>query len=140
MKYKLKKTLDCQKGISLIEVVASIVLISIILISFFGLFIQSAKTGKASEEIVDATYVAQQKMEFYFNFSKTSIIPIGNYTEAFPNNYTIDIEITKFSTIYPNLRKVLVKVCEGQEYDITGIIKSCSNRNAPLKSQLQSIY
>lgn len=52
-----------ERGISLVEVVASIVLITIILISFFGFFIQSKKTHVASESIVDATYIAQQYME-----------------------------------------------------------------------------
>ncbi|MGA4518573.1 type IV pilus modification PilV family protein [Solibacillus silvestris] len=51
------------RGISLVEVVASIVLITIILISFFSFFIQSKKTQVASESIVDATYVAQKEME-----------------------------------------------------------------------------
>ncbi len=60
----MKKFFNNERGISLVEVVASLLLISIILISFFGLFIQSKKAGKTSEEIVDATYVAQETMEY----------------------------------------------------------------------------
>lgn len=52
-----------ERGISLVEVVASIVLITIILISFFSFFVQSKKTHVASESIVDATYIAQKEME-----------------------------------------------------------------------------
>lgn len=52
-----------ERGISLVEVVASVVLITIILISFFSFFIQSKKTHIASESIVDATYIVQQEME-----------------------------------------------------------------------------
>lgn len=39
-----------QKGFSLIEVIASIVIISIVLLSFFQLFIQSNKTAVANNE------------------------------------------------------------------------------------------
>ena len=52
-----------ERGVYLLEVVASIILITIILISFFGFFLQSKKTHVASESIVDATYIAQQYME-----------------------------------------------------------------------------
>ncbi|MEK4078610.1 type IV pilus modification PilV family protein [Solibacillus sp. FSL K6-1126] len=57
-----------ERGISLVEVVASIVLITVILLSFFSLFLQSKKTHVASESIIDATYVAQQEMEELYGF------------------------------------------------------------------------
>lgn len=57
------------KGLTLIEVLVSIILISIILFSFFSFFIQSAKTGKTSEEVVDATYLAQVEMEKIYEVS-----------------------------------------------------------------------
>lgn len=57
------------KGLTLVEVLASIILISIILFTFFSFFIQSAKTGKSSEEVVDATYLAQVEMEKLYEIS-----------------------------------------------------------------------
>ena len=57
------------KGLTLVEVLASIILISIILFTFFSFFIQSAKTGKSSEEVVDATYLAQGEMEKIYEVS-----------------------------------------------------------------------
>lgn len=62
------KLLKEERGISLVEVVASLVLITIILISFFSFFVQSKKTHVASESIVDATYIAQQEMEEVYGF------------------------------------------------------------------------
>lgn len=62
------KYIKNEQGVSLIELVASIVIISIILISFFGLFLQSKKTHVASETIVDTTYHAQQEMEEIYGF------------------------------------------------------------------------
>lgn len=59
-----------EHGISLVEVVASIVLISVILLSFFTLFIQTKKTSIQSETIQNATYVAQVEMEEIYSISQ----------------------------------------------------------------------
>lgn len=48
-----------ERGISLMEVVASIVLITIILISFFGFFIQSSKHTKFNEEKLKSIEIAE---------------------------------------------------------------------------------
>lgn len=53
------KFLKEERGISLVEVVASIVLITIILISFFSFFIQSAKHTKFNEENLTSIEIAE---------------------------------------------------------------------------------
>ncbi|WP_211356384.1 prepilin-type N-terminal cleavage/methylation domain-containing protein [Psychrobacillus lasiicapitis] len=58
------------KGLTLIEILVSIILITIIITTFFSLFIQSARTSKTSEEVVDATYVAQSEMEQIYEISR----------------------------------------------------------------------
>lgn len=73
MKKKNLKLLRKEDGISLVEVVATIVLISIILISFFGIIIQSNKTAKSSSDIVNATYIAQTELEEIYKMTKTKI-------------------------------------------------------------------
>lgn len=62
----MKKTIKNDKGFTLIEVFASLILITIILLSFYGLFIQSNKTSKTSSTIIDSTYLAQTEMESVF--------------------------------------------------------------------------
>ncbi|MEK5039119.1 type IV pilus modification PilV family protein [Sporosarcina sp. FSL K6-3457] len=61
-----------ENGLSLVEVLASIVILSLILITFTMMFLYSAKTGKTSENIIDATYVAQTEMEKVYAASKGS--------------------------------------------------------------------
>ena len=61
-----------ESGFSLVEVLASTILITIILLSFFTLFINSAKTTKTSESIVDFTYLAQKEMENVYEKSSLS--------------------------------------------------------------------
>lgn len=70
----MKHIVHNDKGLSLVEVIASIILISIILLSFVALFLQSNKTTVTSNDIVDATYVAQQEMEaIYTNRTEPTI-------------------------------------------------------------------
>ncbi len=56
-----------QDGLTLVEVLASIVILSMIVVTFLTFFINSARTTKVSETMLDASYVAQEKMEsIYF--------------------------------------------------------------------------
>ena len=57
-------------GLTLVEVLVSIILISLVLFTFFSFLIQSAKTGKTSEEVVDGTYLAQLEMEKLYEVSR----------------------------------------------------------------------
>lgn len=68
------RKINDNKGITLIEVIAAIVIISIIFISFFGLFLQSKKTNVSSEGIHDATYVAQKEMENIYISTRTDTL------------------------------------------------------------------
>lgn len=92
----MRKRLNSEKGLSLLEVFASILLISIILLSFFGLFVQSKKTGAVSEEIVDATYLAQTELENIYSVIKNGDIgDLEIYLST--QNYSSIISLTTFS-------------------------------------------
>ncbi len=56
-------------GFSLIEVIISILLLSIVILGFFSLLISSAKTTKVSESIMDSTYSVQKEMESLYSLS-----------------------------------------------------------------------
>lgn len=58
-----------ENGLTLVEVLASVVLLTIIITIFLNVFMQSAKTNTTSEEIVDATYLAQTEMEKIYSKS-----------------------------------------------------------------------
>ncbi|RNF40885.1 type IV pilus modification PilV family protein [Planococcus salinus] len=66
IRYCLRK----EKGMTLVEVLASVVLISLILMTFLMMFAQSARTNIASENIIDSTYIAQTEMERLYSVSK----------------------------------------------------------------------
>lgn len=62
------------KGLTLVETIAAIVLIALIFIGFYTFFISSQKIGVASEEIVDATFIAQESIEEVYNLSTSKNI------------------------------------------------------------------
>lgn len=87
---KLRKLLKSEQGISLIEVIASIVIVTIVLISFAQLFVQSSKTAAYNNEklvtinLADAALVKLKAETFTKNPS------IGNVNDYFVDNVEPD--------------------------------------------------
>lgn len=77
--FKSNKRLN-ETGLSLLEVVASIVLLTIILLSVASMLIQSSKTTSTSEDIIDATYIAQREMEDLYNYAKKNEFNLDKQT------------------------------------------------------------
>lgn len=61
-----------EDALTLAEVLASVVILTIVLILFSSIFAQSIKTTKNSEQIIDATYYAQLHMENMYALSKNT--------------------------------------------------------------------
>ncbi|MFJ7971181.1 prepilin-type N-terminal cleavage/methylation domain-containing protein [Psychrobacillus sp. NPDC096389] len=114
------------KGLTLIEILVSITLITIILTAFFSLFIQSARTGKTSEEVVDATYIAQAEMEKLYEISKNGdlnsvnekLITL-NYSQPNSNEYFFTKEANGLFVhlklkkhFYPGMSYLVIEVFE----------------------------
>lgn len=102
-----------QKGFTLLEAIASLLIITMILLTFFGFFLQSKKTNSLSESITETTYIAQKEMEQIYLLSKTSSLSdlsatyLPNYTLIrSPNNgcvKSISAGDTEFSYIYEKI-------------------------------------
>ncbi|KAB8137490.1 hypothetical protein F9U64_09205 [Gracilibacillus oryzae] len=67
-KYKMS-LLNNERGLTLAEILASILILSIIVVTFTTFFINSAKSTSASNDITDATYLAQTQMEEIYHMS-----------------------------------------------------------------------
>jgi type II secretory pathway pseudopilin PulG len=121
----LRKSHD--KGLTLVEILASIVILSLLIISFLALFLNSAKSINKTEVIIDSTYVVQTKMEEIYGISQTygfsnslsrysglgwseivSNQPLTKITMNQNNDYFITAELTK-NVNSPNLVTVLIK-------------------------------
>lgn len=77
-----------EKGLTLVEILAAIVIISLIFVSIVTILNLTAKTNKTSEEIIDATYVAQQEMEYIYKISNEngSFESLEKYTVREPKD------------------------------------------------------
>lgn len=101
------------KGLTLVEILASITILSIIIVSFLTFFIQSARTNTISEDMMDATYVAQSEMEYLYNLSTKksldkAILDLGsNYSYETVEGYYVVVSLPE-----NDLGNVLVKVYE----------------------------
>lgn len=59
----IKKVTRNESGLTLVEVLASIVILSLIVVTFLAFFINSARTTKISEENLNSGFIAQKYME-----------------------------------------------------------------------------
>ena len=107
------KLLKEERGISLVEVIASIVLLSIILLSFFTLILQSNKATHKSNGIMNSTYMAQIEMENLYNYSSNAC----SY-EDLALGYTLNPTEQISYTMLPGVDKTYVsELREGDEYN-----------------------
>lgn len=107
----LKKLRNKRKGLTLIEVILSLAILGIIVISFLKMFVFSTVTNRKSEDIIDATYIAQGRIEKRFEESKDRTVPmpvdIGIIYSDSIEDYWIEEEILN---IDDNLVRLIVKI------------------------------
>lgn len=110
---KLKKSLFInEKGATLIEVLASIVILTIILTSVLTVFLQSLKATETSSDTIEATYIAQTEMEKMYELSRNIMLEDlkDEYEKKSEDNqYKITIKIKEEEN---SLINVIVKVYE----------------------------
>lgn len=107
---KIFSQIYSEKGLTLIEILASLTILSIIIISVFSMFVQSSRETNYSSKKIDATYVGESVMEQMTNIVASSI---GISAITAPSGFTIK----DCSTCYGNTIQghyVYIKVYEKQ--------------------------
>jgi prepilin-type N-terminal cleavage/methylation domain-containing protein len=61
-----------EKGMTLIEILVSIVILSMIIVLIIPMFVQSSRSNTMSQNITEATYLAQAEMEEIINMNTSS--------------------------------------------------------------------
>jgi len=74
MKIGIFSNLKNDSGTTLVELLAAIAILSLIVVSFLGVFIQGARTNTRAIDLDEITYIAQGHMEQMVNYSQTSTI------------------------------------------------------------------
>lgn len=96
-----------KKGFTLIEVVASLIIVGVALVAILGMFSISSRTSKLSEERVAAYNLLQRKMEEVKAKDFASIASAPNESYSGFSDYTLNTTVTNPSTY---LKEVEVKI------------------------------
>ena len=117
---KMKITMNMKEnGLTLIEVVASIVILSIVLLSFAGMFLQSTKHTKYNKEKLTSVEVAEDvvaDLRFVNNLDELEgYTKIDDYTyEIIYSNHNVKIVVSDGPADL-NLSKVVITVVTDSE-------------------------
>ena len=111
MKTMLFKNAKCkEKGLTLIEVILSLVILGIIIVPFLNMFIFSTMANRKSENILDATYVAQNIMEQRYNESKDGNEIPEDGEDEYPDPLGGGYWVKEIISVEDNLVGVIVEV------------------------------
>ncbi len=149
MQHRLEKFQHNEKGFTLLELLVSVVLLTIVVGALLSMFVTSTKTNITSAEVVDEGYMAQKHMEKIYSLGKDkSVSEIADHLLGKGYNSLIDhdyayfrvrdgeyyIETELFYGIYDAINEDLCKVVVSVYNDST-----YSDYSDPLTS-MQGIY
>ena len=69
-----KSMLKSEEGMTLVEVLASILLLSLIITTFLSFFIQAAKVNNQTDAVNEATFIAQEQIELLTYYATTKTV------------------------------------------------------------------
>jgi prepilin-type N-terminal cleavage/methylation domain-containing protein len=90
----LSSYFSSEKGVSLVELLAAIVILSIIIVTLLTMFVQSSRTNSFSKNIMDATYVAETHMEEIYNVVIASTTYDNASATIVSKGYTLESKTT----------------------------------------------
>ena len=113
---QMNGSLSGEDGMTLVEVLASIVLLSLIVTTFLSFFIQAAKTNNRTDAINEATFIAQEQIELLTYYAATETVEETlDLMETESTGFAIESNLTKKSeeTLY---RATVTVSKEGEDY------------------------
>ncbi|MPM17093.1 hypothetical protein SDC9_63477 [bioreactor metagenome] len=110
---QMNGSLSGEDGMTLVEVLASIVLLSLIITTFLSFFIQAAKTNNRTDAINEATFIAQEQIELLTYYANTETVEdkLG-LMETESNGFVIETNLFK-ENASETLYTAKVKVSKG---------------------------
>lgn len=145
------RVLEEEHGISLVEVIASIGLITIILLSFLSIFVQSKKAHIVSESIVDTTYVAQKGIEELYGLisressdwlmnPKNTKVTINNVDFVYDaTDTTCKNKCKKFLSV--SNQEYWIQLVANNEYDsLVNVVVNVPRENGEDSVSMESIF
>src|SRR5699024_8339834 len=105
-----KEQLKSESGVTLVELLAAITILSLFVTAFLAYFTQAANTNNITNEVNEATFIAQEEMERVTHHATENTVESYVKPEN-KNGYVITTDITAVSD--SELKKVIVTVTEG---------------------------
>lgn len=112
---KLINQIKKEDGVTLVELLAAIAILSIIVTAFLAYFIQAANTNHRTDEVNEATFLAQEEMEEVIHLSKTNSKDFKSRSSEV-RGFIVDtvVETNSISQTNPiQMHQVIVTVKEG---------------------------
>ena len=96
---RLKKSTQkfhTEEGVTLVELLAAIAILSIVVMSFLAFFVQAGNTNNRTDKVNEATLLAQAEMEYIVSLNQSGNISLDNYREqSKKNGFIIDTSVNK---------------------------------------------
>jgi len=107
---KYKKQLKSESGVTLVELLAAITILSLFVTAFLAFFTQAANTNNITNEVNEATFIAQEEMERVTHHATENTVESYVKPEN-KNGFEIETKITPAED--SDLQKIVVTVLEG---------------------------
>lgn len=124
------KILKEERGFSLIEVVASLVMITIVLLSFSQLFIQSNKTAAYNNEKLVAINMAEAELERLKMTPFIEYLPTINSSSLYNFKTPQDIKKTLYSGNIYSLNINATQTSEEQKRKLINVVVTVKYKNS----------
>ena len=112
-KLAIKRIIRHESGVTLVELLVAIVLISIIVTTFLSFFIQAARTNNMTNHVTEATLIAQEEMELLTHHAKND--DLLEYLAETEPTIKETFKIERLSKEKGSLLQVIVTVKENNE-------------------------
>ncbi|WP_117170453.1 type IV pilus modification PilV family protein [Paraliobacillus sediminis] len=129
-----------QKGMTLVEIIVSIAILSIIIVTFLTFFIQSTKVNNVSKDITDSSYVAQTELEEIYHLSNTM-----SYTDTITylsNTYNVNNSDSNYDYIFTkqieDTNIYNISITFSTTDDINDVVVKVYNDSNKLEAQLET--
>lgn len=116
-KLAIKRIIRHESGVTLVELLVAIVLISIIVTTFLSFFIQAARTNAMTDRVNEATFIAQEEMELMTYYSQNGTLEtfFNEQDEIIDNSREDGLVIFRTKEPSGNLYSLRVEVKEGDK-------------------------
>ncbi len=117
---KIKCAWGREDGVTLVELLAAIILLSVIVVAFMAFFTMAAKTNSRTNAVNEATFLAQEEIELitYYSTSQKTLDVMKEELEFADNSRSSTVNSYQISTVISpqsELYKIVVTVSKGGE-------------------------